>query len=162
MYWQIPEHYTWNTKQRKWKRRKKVLSKDHIPETIGQLYSIHPTQIELYALQLLLNHVKGPQSYTVKGLTYDSFKDVAIALGLVKDDYIWIECMKEYHDWQTNIHHIHQLFATIIGAAKCKVNKHKTFYKTCKGYLCTNFLHKYKDAFPKNNLLQKLIGNNEQ
>ena len=43
-----------------------------MPETIGQLYSIHPTQIELYALQLLLNHVKGPKSYqdirTVKEL----------------------------------------------------------------------------------------------
>ena len=47
---------------------------------------------ELYALWLLLNHVKGPQSYkdiqTVKGVTHDSFKDTAIALGLVKDDYI--------------------------------------------------------------------------
>ena len=37
-------------------RKKKVLSEDHMPETIG--YSIHPTQIELYALWLLLNHVK--------------------------------------------------------------------------------------------------------
>ena len=31
LYWQIPEHYTWNTKQRKWKRRKKVLRDDHMP-----------------------------------------------------------------------------------------------------------------------------------
>ena len=34
-----------------------------MPETIGQLYSIHPTKIELYAFWLLLNHVKGPKSY---------------------------------------------------------------------------------------------------
>ena len=34
-----------------------------MPETIGWLYSIHPTQIELYALQLLLNHVKGSKTY---------------------------------------------------------------------------------------------------
>ena len=103
LYWQIPEHYTWNTKQRKWKRRKKVLSEDHMPETIGQLYSTHPTRIELYALRLLLNHVKGPKSYqdirTVKEHMYESFKDTAIALGLVKDDFIWIECMKEHYDW---------------------------------------------------------------
>ena len=159
---QIPKDYTWNTKQRKWKRRRKVLSEDHIPETINQLYSIHPTQIELYALWLLLNHVKGPKHYpdiqTVKAVTYDSFKNAAIALGLVKDDYIWIECMKELYDWQTNIHHIHQLFATII--AKCEVNKHKTFYKTCKGYLHTDFMHMYKLELPKNPLLQKYIGNN--
>ena len=133
-----------------------------MPDTIGQLYSINPTQIWLYALQLLLNHVKGPQSYkdiqTVEGVTHNSFNDAAIALGLVKDDYIWIECMKEHHDWETNIHHIHQLFAIII--VKCEVNKHKTFYKTCKGYLHTDFLHKYKVEFPKNDLLQKYIGNN--
>ena len=138
---------------------KKVLSEDHMPERIGQLYSLHPTQIELYALQLLLNHVKGPTSdpdiWTVEGVTYDSFKDAAIALSLVKDDYIWIECMKEQ---QTNIHHIHQLFATII--AKCEVNIYKTFYKTCKGYLHRDFLHIYKLEFPKNPLLQKYIGKN--
>ena len=133
-----------------------------MPETIGWLYSIHPTQIEHYTLQLLLNHVKGPQSnkdiQTVKGVTSDSFKDAAIALGLVKDDYIWIECMKEHHDWETNIHCICQLFATII--AKCEVNSHKTFDKTCKGYLHTDFLYKYKAELLKNHLLQRYLGNN--
>ena len=72
-------------------------------------------------------------------------------------DYICIEYMKEHHDWETNIHCIHQLFATII--AKCEVNKHKTFYKTCKSYLHTDFLYKHKVEFPKNRLLQKYIGN---
>ena len=61
-----------------------------MPETIGQLYSIHPTQIKLYSLWLLFNHVKGPKSYeniqTVKGIIHDSFKQAAIAHGLVKDD----------------------------------------------------------------------------
>ena len=162
LYRQIPEHYTWNSRQRKWKRRKKVLGEDPMPETIGRLYSIHPTQIELYALRLLLNHVKGPKSYqdirTVKRVVYESFKDAAIALGLVKNDYIWIECMKEHHDWQTNIDLIHQLFATII--AKCEVNKHKMFYKTCKNYLHIDFLHTYKVEFPKNPCLLKYIANN--
>ena len=121
-----------------------------MPETIGWLYSIHPTQIELYALQLLLNHVKGPKNYeniwTVKGIIHDSFKEAAIALGLVKDGYIWIECMKEHYDWQTNIHYICQSFAAII--AKCEGNKHKTFYKICKGYLHTDFLCIYMLEFP--------------
>ena len=89
---------------------------------------------------------------------YESFKDAAIALGLVKDDYIWIECMKEHHDWQTNIRHIHQLFAIVI--AKCEANKHKTFYKIFKKYLHTDFMHTYKLEFPKHSLLQKYLGNN--
>ena len=66
--------------------------------------------------------------------------------------------MKKHHDWETNIYHIHQLFATII--AKCEANEYKTFYKTCKGYLHTDFQYKYKIEFPKNHLLQKYIGNN--
>ena len=57
-----------------------------------------------------------------------------------------------------NIHLIHQLFATII--AKCEVNKHKTFYKTCQNYLHIDFLHTYKVEFPKNPFPQKYIGNN--
>ena len=133
-----------------------------MPERIGWLYSIHLTQIELYALQLLLDHVKGPQSYkdiqTVKGVIHDSFKDAAIALGLVKDAYIWIECMKECNDLETNIHYICHLFATII--VKCELNKHKTFSITLKGYLNTDFLQKYKVELLKNCLLQKYIGNN--
>ena len=110
----------------------------------------------------MLNHVQGPKSYqdiqTVKEHMYESFKDAAIALGLVKDDFIWIECMKEHHDWQANILHIHQLFATII--AKCEVNKHKTFYNICKKYLHTDFMHTYKLEFPKYSLLQIYLGNN--
>ena len=56
------QHCTWNTKQKKWKRRKKVLREDHMPETIGQFYSFHPTQIEFHALQPLYNHVKCPKA----------------------------------------------------------------------------------------------------
>ena len=56
-----------------------------MPGTIGWLYSIHPAQIEHYALWLLLNHVKGLKSYkniwTVKGIIHDSFKVAAIPLG---------------------------------------------------------------------------------
>ena len=72
--------------------KKRALSENHMPEATGQLYSIHPTQIELYSLQLLVNHVKGPQCYkdilSFMGVSHDSFNDTAIALGLAKDDNI--------------------------------------------------------------------------
>ena len=63
---------------------------DGIPESIGRLYSVHPAQVQLYALRLLLNHVRGPTSFedirTVDGVLHDSFQDAAVALELVKDD----------------------------------------------------------------------------
>ena len=54
---------THGTPNRGNEKKKQVLSEDHTPETTDQLYSIHPTQIELYSLQLLLSHVKGSQCY---------------------------------------------------------------------------------------------------
>ena len=154
LYRELPEHYTWSATKRNWKKRKREPA-DGIPEQIGRLYSIHPTQIELYALRLLLNHVRGPTSYedlrTVNGITHKTFQDAAIALKLVKDDMIWIECMMEANDTQTNIHHLRNLFVTIL--LKCEVSKHRTFYKKCKDMLSTDYLHKYKKEFGQHPLL---------
>ena len=105
---------------------------------IGRIYSIHPTQIELYALRLLLNHVRGPTSYedirtvTVKRQTtkHESFQAAAIALDLVNDDKMWIECMKEADETETNIHHLRCLFVTIL--RECNVGNHVSFYNECK------------------------------
>ena len=42
LYRELPEYYTWETKRRVWNKRKRQTI-DGIPETIGRLYSIHPT-----------------------------------------------------------------------------------------------------------------------
>lgn len=93
-YRHIPEHYTWDTSQRKWNRRKRNTQRSEIPDTVGRIYSISPIQIDLYSLRLLLTHVFGPKSFehirTVDGIVYDTFQAAAIARNLVKDDKIWI------------------------------------------------------------------------
>ena len=66
-----------------------------MPNMVGCFYSIHPTQIELYALRLLLNHVRGARSYKElrtfmmngKTITQDSFQAAAVA-----QDSIYEEC----------------------------------------------------------------------
>ena len=83
-----------------------------MPNMIGRVYSIHPTQIELYALRLLLNHVRGATSYehlrtvTVNSetTTHNTFQATAIARDLVNNDNMWIECMKEADETKTNIY----------------------------------------------------------
>ena len=47
-YAEVPEHYTWNPTQKKWKKRQRGVA-------IGRLYSINPRQGECYFLRLLLN-----------------------------------------------------------------------------------------------------------
>ena len=41
LYRELPEHYTWNSTKRKWKKRKREPA-DGIPEQVGRLFSIHP------------------------------------------------------------------------------------------------------------------------
>ena len=84
---------------------------------------LHPTQIELYSLRLLLNNVRGPCSYenlkAANDVPYLSFQDAAIARKLVKDDMTWIECMKEATDSYTSIQLLRKLFVSIL--LKCEV-----------------------------------------
>ena len=109
-----------------WNKRKRK-GKDGIPETIGRLYSIHPTQVEFYATILLLNNVRGPCSYEdlkrVNGFIHPSFQDAAVARKLLKDDMMWIKCMKEANDSYTSICMLRKLFVSII--LKCEISNHK-------------------------------------
>ena len=101
----LPRDYTWQAKERRWKRRVLDAPNEDIgmPRMIGRVYSIHPSQIELYALRLLLNHVRGARSckelrtFTINGktTTHNSFQAAAVARDLVNNDNMWIECMKE-------------------------------------------------------------------
>ena len=51
---------------------------------------VHPRDQERYCLRLLLSHVPGARQYkclqTVEGSTYDTFKQAAIARGLMDND----------------------------------------------------------------------------
>lgn len=156
----LPQHYKWDTNKRKWIKRVKTADNIDIgvPDVIGRLYSCSPTQIQLFALRLLLNHVKGPKSYedirTVDGEPYETFVDAAIALKLMKDDKMWIECMKEANDSQTNIFRLRKLFVTIL--RECEVSNHKLFYKASCEMLMADYLHLYKKQFPHHPNLMKV------
>lgn len=68
LYTDIPKYYTWNASTKKWNRRKKgspvpghhnVFSTD----TLGRLYTVHPSQSECFYLRLLLINIRGPTSF---------------------------------------------------------------------------------------------------
>ncbi|KAL7532182.1 LOW QUALITY PROTEIN: hypothetical protein ACHAWF_004041 [Thalassiosira exigua] len=107
---------------------------DDKSEMIGRIYQIHPTQLELFSLRLLLNHVKGENSFEfflkVDGNSHPSFHDAAIARNLLKDDKIWIDCMKEAEETETNIHKLRQLFVLIL--VHCEVSNPMTLYDNFK------------------------------
>lgn len=90
--------YTWNAKEKRWKRRIRNCSKNSVDQAnvmsdaIGRLpvIALNPRQSELFYLRMLLYNVKGPTSFgylrTVDHTTYDTFREACFAMGLLADD----------------------------------------------------------------------------
>jgi len=94
IYHEFPEHYSWNGTAKRWSRRKQDSCR-----TIGRMYTVHPSQGDLYYLRLLLLHVRGPTSFaqlrTVDGHLCETFKDACSRLNLLEDDAEWRECLRD-------------------------------------------------------------------
>lgn len=81
----VPEHYTFNRNQKKWTKKGKSCKM-----TIGSLYPVSPKNRETFFLRALMQKKPFPLSYedvrTVDGVTYDTYREAAVALGLVQGD----------------------------------------------------------------------------
>ena len=96
LYIEIPEHYTWDDKNSKWKPR----LRGH-ETTIGRMYSVSPTDREKWFLRILLLNVKGATSFTDlrkvdrHPTPFATFQEACIARGLTDDDSEWDTCLTE-------------------------------------------------------------------
>ncbi|XP_027166288.1 uncharacterized protein LOC113766278 [Coffea eugenioides] len=110
LYKEFPEHYVWDKKDRCWNKRKKG-------EVIGRINGANPAEGERYYLRLLLNHVRGPQSYgdllTVDGVRCSTFKESAQKRGILESDNSIFDCMNEAVAFKMP-HALRRLFATLL------------------------------------------------
>ncbi|UYV64563.1 hypothetical protein LAZ67_3001189, partial [Cordylochernes scorpioides] len=94
LYREIPEHYTWNCKERQWNTRKLRGAK-----VIGRMYTVSVKEQERYYLRLLLLNVKAAQSFddlkTVDEILYPRFREAALARGLFLDDSVWKSTLED-------------------------------------------------------------------
>ena len=85
-YINIPQYYTFDPQTKQWNKRKRL--RKNI--AIGRLNVVSPKDQERFYLKLILNKVKGKTSFddlkTFENKTYTTFKDTAIAMGLVEHD----------------------------------------------------------------------------
>ena len=90
LYTEIPHHYVFNDRAKKWIPRQR--GGDRI---ISRMYSVNPADPEKFHLRLLLLHVPGATSYddlkTVSGEVCLTFRDACIRRHLLTDD-------SEYND----------------------------------------------------------------
>ncbi|KAB0792783.1 hypothetical protein PPYR_00660 [Photinus pyralis] len=100
LYGDIPSHYVFKkdvTGEYNWQRRQKQFS------VIGRMYSVSPSQVELFHLRLLLLHRKGAKSFedlkTINREVQDSYVTTCVILGLIEDDHEWKRAMNEAEIW---------------------------------------------------------------
>lgn len=93
---EFPQKFVWDDKTRVWRPRKRG-------KALGRLSYIYPGCGELYYLRILLNIVRGCQSYDqlydFNGVRYLSFKDVCYARGLLDDDKEYVDAITEASFW---------------------------------------------------------------
>lgn len=103
LYTEIPHYYTFKKEKVNGRNISHWVKRSNYYNCIGRMYSVSPTQIELYHLRLLLLTVKGATSFndlkTVNGETYQTFSETCLALGLIEDDDEWIKAMNEAAGW---------------------------------------------------------------
>ena len=96
-YQEIPQHYVWDPKSKKWKPRQRQFA-------IGRMYFAAPSAGERFYLRLLLTVVKGATSFqdlrtvgkgTPTARVCNTYKEACLALGLLEDDQEWRECLQE-------------------------------------------------------------------
>ncbi|XP_076920917.1 uncharacterized protein LOC143582176 [Bidens hawaiensis] len=109
-YVELPTEFVWHAQPRRWERRKSRFS-------IGRIHVVSPATGEAYFVRILLNRVKGPQSFedirTVNGRLQPSFRDDCYSLGLLEDDQEYIEAIEEASHSSLG-HGVRTLFATML------------------------------------------------
>ncbi|XP_027088739.1 uncharacterized protein [Coffea arabica] len=110
LYREFPQYFVWSPKYKKWTERKRR-------KVIGRMVTVSPADGERYYLRLLLNHVHGPTSFddilTVANQKLNSFREAALALGLLQSDTYIEDTLQEAVTFQMPSS-LRLLFATLL------------------------------------------------
>ena len=142
-YVQIPQYYTYKTKQidgkkvSYWERRQNHFN------CLGRIYSVSPSSVDLYHLRLLLSHVKGATSFqdlkTVDGVEQPTFVNACLELSLIEDDDEWRKAMHEVTFWMMP-QQLRRLFIRIL--IHCNPLHPKDLWDTFKSSLSEDYQYK--------------------
>ena len=125
-YADIPEHYVFDKRLRRWKRRAREGS-DRAP--IGRMYSVNPRDRERFFLHLLLLYTPGAISYadlrTIDGHECRTFQEACEVRELTSTDDEWEKCLREAAQWAMP-GQLRSLFAMLVIWC-CVVNVERLF-----------------------------------
>lgn len=137
-YAEMPSKFIWKRRERIWfpRRYRMALGRvTYVPMSVG----------EAYYLRLLLNIVRGPESYTdiktVQGVLYKTFKEACYAYGLLDDDKEYIDAIDEASFW-VSAKYLRRLFVILLTTFSIALPSN-VWDATWK-FLCDDVLHREK------------------
>jgi hypothetical protein len=149
MYSQVPEFYTWDSRAKKWRRRKR--GQQHTDDIVkapalGRIYNVSLRVGECYFLRLLLTDVVGPTSFanlrTVDGVC-SSYREACQARGLLENDQHLQQCLEE-----ASVSHsassLRNLLAIILTA--CEPSNPLELWRKFRDALAEDFLHAHRQS----------------
>ncbi|XP_011872670.1 PREDICTED: uncharacterized protein LOC105564699, partial [Vollenhovia emeryi] len=147
LYSDIPSYYvfkkiTINGKTiNRWEKRQRYFN------CIGRMYSVSPSQMELFHLRIVLLHVKGATSFeelrTVNNEVHQTFTAACLALGLIEDDEEWYRAMNEGKVWMMP-RRLRNLFVRIL--IHCQPLHPKKLWDEFKMDMSEHYIRRYGSA----------------
>ena len=137
MYQEFPQQFVYNEKDKKWTVRKQGFA-------LGRMYFVPPSvSDERFYLWTLLAVVKGPKLYedlrTFNSITYPTFREACLAMGLLQDDGEWQHCLLEASSMQTGVQ-LRHLFATLL--LFCCPAKPEQLWNTFQQHICDDLRYR--------------------
>ena len=149
-YIEVPAYYTFSNKR--FKRRKQGTPVEGHPgvvktDTIGRIYTIHPSAVECFHLRLLLLRVLGPTSFEdlkrVDGVLHDTFRAAAVARGLLEGTHEFDLALQEAV-LSISANRLRYLLATMI--KYCELSDPGPLWQKYKDDLSDDILHRARLA----------------
>ena len=122
------------------------------------MYFASPSSGERFYLRLLLTVVTGATSFanlrTVNNIPYNTFKEACFALGLLEDDYEWIQCLQEAGEMQMG-YTLRMLFATIL--FHCNPTSPGALWDQFKHHICNDLMYRLTNIHPNRDFAQEEV-----
>ncbi|XP_027166384.1 uncharacterized protein LOC113766387 [Coffea eugenioides] len=135
LYRDFPKHFVWSAKYKEWTERKRR-------KVIGRMVTVSPKEGERYYLRLLLTHIAGPTSFedllTVNEQKLGSFREAALALGLLQSDAYIEETLQEAIAFQMPSS-LRLLFATLL--VYCSPTNPRSLWEKFEHELSADYNH---------------------
>ena len=170
-YLDVMKYYTWNTKERKYVKRKQNLRRskkdkedevqdeeelvEGMPTPKSDFVSRIPTvplntyTKEKFFLRMLLHIVKGPKSFedlkTVNGFECDTYQRACILLGIFEDDSQIEATFEEAHSITTNGDRLRHIFVTLL--VHSMPADPLALWEKYKDHLAEDYIHKLRKKY---------------